>query len=161
MMCRLEGQREAAAGKAFEAACQAKALVKSWHQVQVTAGHSILPVELWGLVLEQLLTQDALWNLPATVHDLAQVSLACKDMYTAVQQQGWPKLSGLLSPECPPHFQSREISWSPRTTGQLPSNPQLLLTDPACLTVPELRDACKYYGISSTGMHLHCPMLTQ
>ena len=152
LLCRLEGKREAAAAKAFDAASQAKALVRSWKKPALTAGHSPLPVEMWGLVLEQLLTKESLWDLPAVAQELAGISLTCKDFYTAVVQQGWPKLSSLLSPKCPPSYSVREPhSWSATGHGQLPSNPELLVRDPDSLKVAELRDACKCYGLPWTG----------
>ena len=159
MLCRLEGKQEAAAAKAFEAASQAKALVRSWKRPCLTAGHSPLPVEMWGLVLEQLLTQDALWDLPATAQNIAHVSLACKDMYMAAQRQGWPKLSSLLSPQCPPQF--LPPSWTPQGHGQLLSQFGHLLTDPEGLKVPELREACKYHGLPTTGSLTYWLMLPQ
>ena len=98
-------------------------------------------MELWGLVLEQLLTEDSLWDLRATVQELCTTSLACKDMYAAVQQQGWPKLGQLLRPfPLPPVLRQRGQA-------QPPGSPDVLVNDPASLRIPELKAACNHYGI--------------
>ena len=57
-----------------------------------------LPDELWNLVLDQLLTEYSLWDLRATVQTLCSLSMTCRDMHDAVQQQGRTKLSRLLGP---------------------------------------------------------------
>ena len=106
------------------------------------------------MVLEQLLTEDSLWDLRATVQQLCHVSLTSKGLYSAVQQQGWPKLCRLLGPlhPLPPSTQGHKLTaWNPVQKGQLPANPDTLVTDPASLRVPELKAACAYYGLSSSG----------
>ena len=105
-------------------------------------------------MLQQLLTEDSLWNLPSTVQQLCHVSLTCKGLNSAVQQQGWPRLCRLLAPlrPQPPSTQGRQLTrWDPVQKGQPPANPDLLVTDPASLRVPELKAACTYYGLSSSG----------
>ena len=98
LSCRREEREQARAAQAFEAASQAKALIQTWKQPRLGPGHTSLPAELWGWVLERMLTQASLWDLRATVQQLCHVSLACKGLYSAVQQQGWPKLGRLLQP---------------------------------------------------------------
>ena len=147
---RREERQEASQAKAFEAARQAKALVKTWKKPRLSPGQSYLPVELWGMVLEQLLTEDSLWDLRATVQQLCSASMICKDLCLAVQQQGWPHLCRLLSALRPPISTERGTKLRGEK-GQLPDNPDLLVTDPASLRMPELKAACQYYGLSSSG----------
>ena len=146
--CRLEERQEASQAKAFEAACQAQALVKTWKKPRLSASQSCLPVELWGMVLEQLLTEDALWDLPATVQQLCQASLICKDLYLAVQQQGWPHLCRLLSSWEPPLALRKVDTLAAEGTGM----PDVIVTNPASLQVPQLRAACKVLGLTQSGM---------
>ena len=62
--------RHAEASEAAFSAIAAKALVKTWKKPCLSPGQTCLPVELWGLVLEQLLPDDSLWDLRATVQEL-------------------------------------------------------------------------------------------
>ena len=148
--CRREERQEAREAAAFEAASQAKALVKAWNKPRLSASRTSLPAELWGLILEQvteLVTEDRLWDLRGTVQELCQVSLACKGLHSAVQLQCWPKLCSLLQPlRTPPSLQRH-----PAQKGQLPNSPDVLISDPAALRVPELKAACAYYGQTSSG----------
>ena len=41
-----------------------------------------------------------------------------------------------------------------KETGQLPSSPDVLVTDPASLRLPELRAACDYLSLQTTGVTL-------
>ena len=90
--CRREQAQDAREAKAYEAASQAKALVRTWKKPHLPAGQSILPSELWGLVLQQLLTEDCLWDLLTTVQWLCHASTVCKGLHAAVQQHAWPQL---------------------------------------------------------------------
>ena len=157
--CRREERQEARGAKSFEAACQAKALVKTWKKPHLSPGQTSLPVELWGLVLQQLLTEDVLWDLPVTAQELCNISLTSKGLYAAVQQQGWPKLCCLLKPLRPPAAvrgggYGAELS----KKCQLPADPDVVVTNPASLAVPELKAACAYYRLTSTGT-LHAAIL--
>ena len=155
--CRREQLQEAREAKAFEAASKAKALVKTWKQPQLSAGQTSLPMELWGHVLEQMLPEACLWDLQAAAQQLCTVSMVSKGMYAAVQQQGWPQLCQLLSDlPSPPAMQRCKyhgMGQCPKTEkGQLPSSPDVLVTDPASLWLPELRAACDYFSLQATGM---------
>ena len=151
--CRREQLQDAREAKAFEAASKAKALVKTWKKPRLTPGQTSLPMELWGLVLQQLLPQECLWDVPAAAQQLCTISMTSKGLYTAVQQQGWPHLCQLLSPlPSPPAMQ--KWKYQPHENSQLPSSPNVLVTDPASLRLPELRAACHYYGLQATGAHL-------
>ena len=141
--CRREEQQEAKQAAAFEAAGQARAAVKAWKKPRLSPSQASLPVELWGLVLNHLLTEDSLWDLPATVQELCHASLACKGLYAAVQQQGWARLCQLLDPlPTPPTACRLQL---------LPFNPDLLVNDPASLHVPQLRAACSHFHLPSSG----------
>ena len=159
--CRREERQDAREAKAFEAACQAKALVKSWKKPRLSPGQSCLPSELWGQILQQSLTEDCLWDLPSTVQWLCHVSTVCKGLHAAVQQHAWPHLCQLLSPLCPAPATQR---CKYQTEGQLPGKPDVLVTDPASLRVPELRAACVFFSLRPAGelskglacLTLHC-----
>ena len=151
-VCRQEQLQEARGAKAFEAASKARALVKTWKKPRLSPGQTCLPMELWGLVLGQLLSEDSLWDLPATVQELCSISMTSKGLYTAVQQQGWPKLCQLLSTLCPPAAtQQPEYLSSSSQAAQLPADGDILVMNPASLSLSDLRAACKYYDISATG----------
>ena len=150
---------------------QAKAAAKTWKKPKLTPGQSALPVELWSLVLEQMLAEDPLWDLRATVQGLCHVSQTCRDLYMAVQQQGWSTLSQLLSPlPVPPQLIGLEAPADPEHTepledeeaaaaaaaaaakkASLPADLNVLVNDPASLRVPELKAACSYYGLAMSG----------
>ena len=116
-------------------------------------------------MLEQLLTDDSLWDLRATVQELCGISLTSKGLYAAMQQQGWPKLCQLLSSLSPPP--STQMTQVPtgkahRKTaqkGQLPDHPDVLVSDPASLRMPELKAACAYYGLPLPGRPGHAMLL--
>ena len=58
------------------------------------------------------------------------------------------------SAPCPhllPHSGASGITSRPEI-GQLPSSPDVLVTDPASLPLPELRAACNYFSLQATGM---------
>lgn len=150
--CRQEQKQEGDEADRFEAASKAKAQIRSWKRPHLTPGHSPLPTELWGIVLEQMLTPDSLWDLRATVRDLCHLSTTCKDLALAVQRQGWPKLNLLLEPVKAPELNQVRGDFGART-GRLPANPDALVQDPASLKVAELREACKYLGELSSGEH--------
>ena len=163
--CRREEREQARGAQAFEAASQAKALVQTWKKPRVGPGSTSLPAELWGLVLERMLTEASLWDLRATVQQLCHVSLACKGLYSTVQQQGWPKLCRLLKPLWqPPSIRQAKVK---RRNCQLPDDPDLLVSNPAGLQVPELKAACAYFGMPLSGesasahsMPCICPSMT-
>ena len=161
--CRREEKQEAKRAEAFEAACQAKALVKTWKKPRLSAGQTSLPAELWGLVLEQLLPEACLWDLPATVQGLCNVSLTSKGLYSAVQQQGWPKLCQLLKHLRPPAAM-RGGGYTPKAgeTCQLPDNLDVLGINPTSLSVPQLRASCAYHMLTSSGkLHAAIPCCMQ
>ena len=149
-----EEQQEAKQAAAFEAANKAKALVRTWKKPCLTPGQTSLSMELWGLVLEQALTEDSLWDLRATVQELCNIGLTCKGLHSAVQQQGWPKLCQLLSPLQPPYstVEAQLQNIKGAMAGQLPDSPDVLINDPASLRMPELKAACRYYGLTPMGM---------
>ena len=129
------------------AAREAKALAKTPKKPRLSPGQTSLPVELWGLVLEQLVTNDSLWDLRGTVQELCNISRTCRDLHSAVQQQGWPQLSQLLGP-C-------YLSHGCRYRGSLPANPDLLVTWPVSLSVTELQAACRSYYLPQSGVMHH------
>ena len=141
-------RRQVSQAKAFEAASQAQLLDKTWKKLCLTAGQLCLPVELWGLVLQQLLTQHSLWDLQATVQQMCHASLFCKDLCLAVQQQGCPHLCRLLSFWEAPIALQKANRLAAEGTGM----PDILVTDPASLQVPQLRAACKVFGSTQSGM---------
>ena len=140
----------------FEAASKAKALVKTWKKPRLSPGQTNLPTELWGLVLEQLLTEDSLWDLQGTVQGLCHISLTSKGLYAAVQQEGWPKLCCMLQPLRPPAAVQGNVY---RSIAGLPASLDVLVTNPASLSVPQLRAACTYYWQTSSGK-LHAVTLS-
>ena len=143
--CRSEEAQEAKEAAAFEAATQARAIVKTWKKPRLTPGHTSLPLDLWAMVLEHVLTEDSLWDLQATVQGLCHVSQTCKDLHLAVQQRGWPRLCQLLSPlPMPPTLRGKD-GVSP------PPDQDKLVNDPATLHVPQLRAACKFYMLPCAG----------
>ena len=99
-------------------------------------------------MLQQLLTQHSLWDLRATVHQTCHASLICKDLCLAVQQQGWPHLCRLLSFWEAPIALQKANRLAAEGTGM----PDILVTDPASLQVPQLRAACKVFGLTQSGM---------
>ena len=157
--CRQEEAQEAREAAAFQAAQRARARVKPCKKtLHLAPGQSPLPVEQWGVILEQLLTEDALWDLYGTIEQLCLVSTVCKDLHPAVQQHAWPQLGRLLSPLSPP-WMLLKGQWALRVgVGQLPSTPDRLVVDPASLPVPA-RAACKFFNLRSSGVHL--PALPQ
>ena len=151
--CRREQMQDASKAKAFEAASKAKALVKTWKKPRLSPCQTCLPMELWGLVLQQLLPEACLWDLPAAAQQLCNISLTSKGLYAAVQQQGWPQLCQLLKALPPPAAMQRSKYQAPHDSkGQLPSTPDVVITDPASLCLPELRAACNYLGLYTSGM---------
>ena len=126
------------------------ALVKFWKNPRLSPGQSCLPSELWGLNLQQSLTEDCLWDLPSTVQWLCHVSTVCKGLHAAVQQHAWPQLCQLLSPLCPPPA-TRQCKYQTET--QLPDKPDVLVTDPASLSVLKLRAACEFFSLRQAGEH--------
>ena len=145
--------RRAEASEAAFSAIAAKALVKTWKKPCLSPGQTCLPVELWGLVLEQLLPDDSLWDLRATVQELCNLGMACKGLHTAVQQHGWPQLCRLFICLCPPPSTQKAWSFEAKAAqkARLPASPDVLVTNPTSLPVPDLRAACAYFGLSSSG----------
>ena len=151
--CRHEQLQDAREAKAFKAASNAKVLVKTWKKPRLSPGQTSLPMELWGLVLQQLLPADRRWDLPATAQQLCNISLTSKALYAAVQQQGWPKLCQLLSTlPHPPAMQQGKGQYPENEQGQLPSSTDGLISEPVSLQLPELRAACKYFSLQATGV---------
>ena len=110
-------------------------------------------MELWGLVLGQLLIAEPLWDMQSTAQGLCSISATSKGLYAAVQQQGWPQLCRLLRPLRLPTYTN--LAAKTARTGQLSTSADLL-SDPISLSMPELSAACKSYGMPSAGILCRC-----